>query len=250
MTIAEKLLRQKTDFDEVYSAGYEKGKAEGGGDKYYNDVWSSALPTESVAADYLFAGAGWNDTTFVPNKNIKPTSANYMFGYSKITDLVTALEKAGKVLDFSNCKNFQWLVNGSSITHLGVVDMTSVSSKTNANHVFRGGGGHPLRKIDKIIVNGTYPLGTNSFTTCVNLEELDIEGTITETFHITSSSRLTVLSAKNIITHLANYAGTDKEFTQSVKFHADVLSALETEGETSPNGNTWSEYIQDLGWTT
>lgn len=31
MTTAEKLLRAKQDFGDVYSAGYEKGKAEGGG---------------------------------------------------------------------------------------------------------------------------------------------------------------------------------------------------------------------------
>ena len=31
MSLAEKIARAKTDYDEVYSAGYEKGKAEGGG---------------------------------------------------------------------------------------------------------------------------------------------------------------------------------------------------------------------------
>lgn len=31
MTTAEKILRAKQDYDDVYSAGYEKGKAEGGG---------------------------------------------------------------------------------------------------------------------------------------------------------------------------------------------------------------------------
>ena len=31
MSIAEQITQLKTDFDEVYEAGYEKGKAEGGG---------------------------------------------------------------------------------------------------------------------------------------------------------------------------------------------------------------------------
>lgn len=31
MTLAEKITRAKTDYDDVFDAGYEKGKAEGGG---------------------------------------------------------------------------------------------------------------------------------------------------------------------------------------------------------------------------
>ena len=240
--------------DEVYTTGYntgyEKGKAEGGSNEYYNDIWSSALPTESVNGTYLFAGACWNDTTFIPDKDIKPTTAESMFYFCRITDLVTALEKSGKVLDFSNCTNFNMMIYGSSITHIGVVDMTKVSSANNANSVFRGGGGHPLQKIDKVIVSETYPLGSNSLGNCVNLTDIDIEGTITGTFYATSCVKLTAQSAKNIITHLANYTGTDKEFTQSVKFHANVWALLDADGATSPNNNTWREYVQDLGWLT
>lgn len=45
MTIAEKVIRAKTDYDEVYQAGYEKGTLEGGGaDKYNQGYADGAFP--------------------------------------------------------------------------------------------------------------------------------------------------------------------------------------------------------------
>ena len=237
-----------TDKIDTYASKVDE-IAVGGGDDHYNTFWDGYIPTESINGDYLFAGVGWNDNTFLPNKNIKPTSANSMFYNAKITDLVIALEKAGKAIDFSSCNNFQMLIYGSRIKHIGIVDMTSVSSSANANSVFRGGGGHHLQKIDKIIVNEQYPLAANAFGNCINLTDLDIEGTITGTFIITNASKLSVQSAKNVITHLADYAGTDKEATQSAKFHENVWSALEADS-TSPNGGTWVDYVISLGWNT
>lgn len=236
--------------DEVYTKGYEKGKSEGGGgDSWYDIFWDTALNNGGlINGDYMFAGGCWTDATFIPKYDVIPTTTQYMFQSSKVTDVVSALEKAGKTIDFSNCTNFQFLVYGSSVTHIGIVDMTKVSSSANANSVFRGGGGHSLQKIDKVIVSEKYPLGSNAFTNCTKLTDIDIEGTITGSFSVINSPKLTVQSAKNIITHLDNYVGTDKEFTQSVKFHADVWTALDTEGATSPNGNTWREYVDTIGW--
>jgi hypothetical protein len=236
-------------WDSGYEHGYGEGKAEGGSDSWYDTFWDNALNYGGlISGDYLFAGGCWTDETFIPKYDVNPTTAQYMFQSSKVTDVVSALEKAGKTIDFSNCTNFQFLVYGSSVTHIGIVDMTKVSSSANANSVFRGGGGHSLQKIDKVIVSEKYPLGSNAFTNCTKLTDIDIEGTITGSFSVINSPKLTVQSAKNIITHLANYAGADKEFTQSVNFHANVWDLLDAEGATSPNENTWREYVNDLGW--
>ena len=253
MTTSDKLLLLKQDFDDVYSAGYEKGKAEGGSDSYYDEFWD-ARQSNGTPCDYSYAfyGKTWSVETFKPKYDIIPTKADYIFYGASLNglDLVEYLTRLGKNLDFSNCTSFQWLIYNSHICRLGVVDMSKVSSATSANNVFREANATyaTLKTIDKLIVSSKYPMGTSSFGNCGALENITIEGTITGNFSIQYSSKLTVESAKSIITHLENYTGTSKEFTQAVNFHAGVWSALDAEGATSPNGNTWREYINDLGW--
>lgn len=237
--------------DDVYSAGYEKGKSEGGGDSFYDTFWD-ARQSNGTPCDYSYAfyGKTWTTETFKPKYDIVPTKADYIFSgaFSSGFDLVEHLNSIGKSLDFSKCTSLPWLIYSSYVTHLGVIDMRSVTSASGANNVFREANAlyAKLKTIDKLIVSSNYPMGTSSFGSCGALEDITIEGTITGNFTIQNSSKLTVESAKSIITHLANYAGTEKEFTQSVKFHENVWSVLDAEGNTSPNGTTWKEYVQDV----
>lgn len=73
-------------------------------------------------------------------------------------------------------------------------------------------------------------------------------GVIPISMSFSSTSSLTAESAISIINALKDYSGTDKEFTQTITFSAETKSALEALGATSPNGNTWLEYIGDKGW--
>lgn len=88
---------------------------------------------------------------------------------------------------------------------------------------------------------------TEAFTNCKALENITFEGVIGRNISF-SSSPLTVESMKSVITHLKDYAGTSNEFTYKVTFSSACLTALDSEGATSPNGNTWREYAFDLGW--
>ena len=53
---------------------------------------------------------------------------------------------------------------------------------------------------------------------------------------------------KSIISALKDYSGTDKEFTYTVTFTSACITALDKEGNNSPNGNTWRNYANDKGW--
>ena len=79
------------------------------------------------------------------------------------------------------------------------------------------------------------------------LENVVFEGVIPATISF-SSCPLTVESMKSVITHLKDYSGTESEYTYTVTFKSTAFSALTAEGTTSPNGNTWAEYIDDLKW--
>lgn len=88
---------------------------------------------------------------------------------------------------------------------------------------------------------------SGGFAHMAYLENIKIGGTIGRAFAI-AESPLTAESLKSIITHLKDYSGTDREYTYTVTFKTSAFEALEAEGSTSPNGNTWAEYIDDLKW--
>lgn len=86
-----------------------------------------------------------------------------------------------------------------------------------------------------------------AFVNCLALVNITIDGVIGQNFDI-HWSPLSVASLKDIITHLKDYSGTSSEYTCTVSFKATAFAELEAEGATSPHGNTWEEYIDDLKW--
>lgn len=108
-------------------------------------------------------------------------------------------------------------------------------------------GCESLHTIEKLRFRDS-PVDMFTFGSCkklVNIE--DVEGTIAEGAYFMYSP-LSIDSLKKIITHMKNYSGTDEEYEWEAWFDYDALDALDTEGGPSPNGNKWSEYIDDLGW--
>ena len=79
MTIAEQLIRAKTDLDNVYNAGYEAGKAEGGGEP-------------SKVTD--LTGTVWKLSTYIKNKPPSAYSINFVSNgtnYNKISGSMSGL---------------------------------------------------------------------------------------------------------------------------------------------------------------
>jgi hypothetical protein len=88
---------------------------------------------------------------------------------------------------------------------------------------------------------------TTTFRGCNNLKNITFDGVIGQNISF-SDSPLSVESMKNIILHLANYAGTTNEYAYTLTLKSDRWTALESEGATAPGGITWAEYINELGW--
>jgi hypothetical protein len=101
MTIAEKVLRAKSDFDEVYEAGKQ---AE------YDAFWDELQDFgERPHYAYAFAFSGWNDKNYNPKYSINPTTRDgigNIFNYNtKITDTkvpITAYDRCANA--FSNAQ--------------------------------------------------------------------------------------------------------------------------------------------------
>ena len=107
----------------------------------------------------------------------------------------------------------------------------------------------------KSLVTLRLPLSTgvtiksNAFNGCSSLEHVYITAiTNKENLSFSSSPKLTLASAKNIIEALPDYSGTDDEYKYQCAFSNETKALLEAEGATSPNGNTWLDYIDDKGW--
>lgn len=247
MILSEETLKLKQDFDEVYNAGYEAGKAEGGGDGWYDTFWDNYLNNgNNIAGDYSFAGYRWTDDVFNPKHNIKPTTAPYMFYRSQITDLKGILERKGLTLDTSQCSNFAYMFSNSEITKLGIIDLRNGDvAITRTQNTFNT---PTLQYIEKVIVHSkNYAYHISMFTGATSLTHVMFEGTIYQNFTINAST-LDLESAKSVLLALKNHAGTTNEFAYNISLSSGTWSVLDADGATSPNGNTWREYVNDIGW--
>lgn len=228
MSIAEKF---ETIADAVYEKGeligHEKGRNEGleegyasgvieGKEAEYDTFWDVYQNSgKKTSYAYAFYTARWNDTNYNPKYNIIPSNANSMFLQSGVKDT------------------------------LKPIDISALSANTSG--MFRHS---KLQTIRKLIVSeqNTFSEG---FISCTLLKNISFEGKIGRDINF-ADCPLTVDSMKNIIEHLKNYAGTTSEFTYSVIFSSTCLTALEAldpATDPSPNGNSWIQYLDDIGWT-
>ena len=244
MTTAEMLLRAKADLDEVYSAGFEAGKAEGGTDSYYDTLWDS-LQNYGNRTNLNNAFNGWgNGGVIRPKYSIRPTQAEYMFSnVGNGGDLVEQFNDCDITLDFSNCQRMNYCFSGSTFTRLGIIDLSVATGRTA--QVF--GGMSNLITIDKVVVVANNAL-TSTFQNATALQNVTFEGEIGQNVNF-QWSPLSVASMKSVIDCLKSYAGTDNEFTYSVKFTEECWAALEADS-TAPDGGTWQDYVTSLGYNT
>lgn len=232
--------------DEVYEAGcndhnraFWEQYQNGGKRTDYSRAFTCGINGDMVV---------FNKETFTPIYDMYVTNADRMFkgGLKGIDDLVEHLENLGVILDFSKNTTFNQtfsLMFGNSPKRIGVIDTTGMLPENTLNVTFNKSN---IVTIDKIICLSTTIFGT-AFSTSDKLENITFEGEIGLDINF-SVSPLTVESLKSIITHLKDYSGTTSEYTYTLTFKTSAFEALEAEGNTSPNGNTWTEYIDDLKW--
>ena len=224
-TVQQEAIKLRTNIDSVYEAGK---KAE------YGEFWDLYQNNGNRnSCINLFSGVGWNDVTFNPKNSMQNiTLANAMFGSSQITDLQAILDKCNVVFNFSNCNNFVNMINGSSITRLGVINTNSSSQLTNAFY-----DGQKLKTIDKLILSST---GTQTFSStfynCKALENIVIEGVIGNSLDIRYSTKLTHDSLMSIINALKDYSANQGAHTLTIgdvniaKLTKEEINLIESKG--------------------
>ena len=222
MNISEKLIRAKTDLDEVFDAGK---KAE------YDRFWDSYQQNgKKKTYQGAFAGHGWNNENLKPKYNLNNgiTNAAFMFYSSAfVGDLAQHLEDLGITLDTSKATNMASFANSAQkVTRFGVIDATGANT-ANSGNIFSFC--MALEKIDKWVVSEATNIGT--LTSCSKLTSLAIEGTIGQTGSF-KDSPLDKESITSVVTHLSDTA-TKKSMTFK-------KTAVDTAFETSDGANDGS----------
>ena len=195
--------------DEVYEAGKQAER-----DDFWSIFQNYGNPTSYAHA---FSGNRFTDENYNPQYPINCISSvgistSYVFSSSPITDTKVEIiigQNRELTYFFSNCRNL-----------------------------------HTIRKIT-LTGNNRF---ASAFSNCHALENITIEGVISNDINL-NWSPLTVASMKSVILALENFTDTENAFAKTVKFSSECWAALDAEGATSPNGNTWKEYVrEDLCW--
>ena len=203
------------------------------GDNEYDKFWDSFQRNGNrVNYEYGFGGEGWNDETFKPKYDIKPTQSTYMFSNCGITDMITALKNAGVTFDFSQVKDTSYLAFNSSITRFPTID---TSSRPNINHFFMGNKN--LEYIEKVILksDGSQTFNDYSFKDNPKLKEIRFEGVIGKSgFNIKDSTLLSKASITSIINALSTTtSGLTVTLSQTAVNNAFETSTGSADGSTS-----------------
>lgn len=171
MSIADKILRAKTDYDEVYDAGYEAGKAEGGGGDGGLDEFSDAWQNNGNRISYREAFSETSFTHISPKYPIKPKNADSMFANSRILETVEwdkfDLSETGSLYNaFGYCGKLKTVDTDLAVNSTGATILNSIFRECKA-----------LERVKSLTI---YPEAAlkNSFDGCENLVDITIVGTI------------------------------------------------------------------------
>lgn len=223
----------------VHEAGVKDGR-----NAEWSDFWDE-LQRRGNRVNYIYAFAYYNDKIFSPKYDIiggNASAVQALFQYSSITDLKGILERQGVLIDCSKCSLTLQMFQGCS--GLTRVPTLNLEKSTNTSYMFSECKN--LVEIEKLIVSETTSFGSTTFYSCNSLTDIIFEGVIGGNLNM-SWSPLSIASLKNIISCLKNYAGTAQEQTYTVKFSDDCWARLEADS-VSPDGNTWKQYVDSLGW--
>lgn len=246
MSVAEKYT---TLTSEKIPKVYENGVADGRQAEY--DRFWDAYQQNGNRTSYegAFYGAGWTTELFKPKYSMSPAgSATYMFymnlGSSDV-DLTKWFNSLKITLDTSLVTNTYNMFSYCGASRIPELNLTSAAT---LNCTFRWCS--RLISIDKIVLkdDGSQTFLNGVFDHCYLLENITLEGVVGNDINF-QYSPLSVESMKSIISCLKDYSGTSSEFTKKLTLSSSCKTALEAEGTTSPNGNTWAEYAYDKCWT-
>lgn len=251
MTITDKILRAKADYDAVYEAGKNAGG--GGGQGSYDEGYAAGQKAEydafwgeyqyvvngvsqRTSCAYMFAYSGWNDKTFKPKYSMPYISnAGNMFNTCGATDIKGILEKQGVVFDFSKSTTFNQAFAYSKITRLPTINTRSASAISSAFNQSTA-----LEEVHIILKDDGTQTFSNTFYNCKSLSSLTVEGVIGQSIDfsvcpLTKASIESIMAALSTTTNsltvtlsktAVNNAFTDEEWTALVSQHANWTISL------------------------
>lgn len=223
MSIADKLTTIAENQEKVFEAGK---KAE------YDAFWD-IYQQNGTRTDYAnaFGGMGWTNETFKPKYKIQPTTTYMMFRNSKLNGTLEDLCD----IDLSKVTNFQYAFSNSTLTEIrSTINCTGGVSTASTFQ-----GCQLLKTIAEWRVDNAVNMNANHLASCIELENLNITGTIGTTgLSVQHSKKLTHDSLMTIINALYDYSGSSGSY--KVTLGNDNIAKLTAEE---------LQIIQDKGWT-
>ena len=173
---------------------------QGGKNSQYKEFWDAYQDDGNRNQySYAFAQSGWNDSTFKPKFDIKPTECEYGFMRCQCTKKMSDIEaECNMKFDFSNCTKFNYAFFYSEFTELPDIDLSK--AEATLNRVFAG------CKATKI---GTVTISANQnfnalFMSCSALKEIRFAGEIGGTGLDLTYTRLDHDSLLSLVNTLVN----------------------------------------------
>lgn len=256
-TAACDTIREKTGSTEVIKSGEMPSAIDevyAAGEQSEYDISWDACQNFGKRTDYQygFAGSSWNGKTFKPKYDIKPktTYGRYLF-YRNSADYPVSMldieQECGITFDFSKLTNHHSMFANSMFSVIKEID---ISNSTATNEMFYLGysGAHILTRIEGLVFSENTAIASSMFGYCDTLTYIGFNGTIASSLNA-SACPLTPESMKMAILCLKDYLGTDKEYAYKITFSDTCWAALEADS-TAPDGGTWAEYVDKLGWNT
>ncbi len=237
---------------QIHTNGYDEGLDEGykAGQKAEYDRFWDAYQDNGNRVNYSFAFGNnyWNNETFKPKYNIKPTAFENGFKYfGFVGDVADYLEKLGVTFSFENFNAYTATQAFRDVPYVTRWFTLDFSGMTSANYMFYNSPA--LETIDKIILPEEKAVTfTETFTQCPALKNISFEGKIMNTISF-APCPLSVESMENIINHLYDFSGTNP-YSHTLTFSEECWERLESEGSTPPMGSGWRDYVDILGWNT
>lgn len=234
-TLAEQVVEQlKTDMDNVYDAGYQKGKSEGG---EYN-LFKNTTTLKDVFKDSLFEDGAEIEVDCRNDSGNKIFSFENAFyrakGVKKIKLSAVPTEKAGNLQGYSMYSSF-------SNCDAEIIDLSGVEplKPYDIRYIF-----YNCKNLREVI--GEFDLSVLSgidyalyaFLVTPQLEEIRFKkDTINVNIQLDQSPLLSDTTIQSVIDGLSDLTG---QTTQTITFHADVKAKLTEEQIATITSKNWT----------
>lgn len=155
------------------------------------------------------------------------------------------LKNVGDIAADSATSLFNMFYNCEQLQTVGHVYSKNCESFGEMFHTCKS-----LHTIKSIDFTNAKSLSGYLFWACWSLTDLTVHGTIGVSISFETCPSLSVESLKSLINALVDYSDTVNANKYTFRFdnRGGMTARLLAEGNTSPNGNTWIDYISDKGW--